>query len=382
MPFTGRAIYDTLNGTAVFDGVAEDVNEMISMISPSETPLLDRIGDGAQPAQSVLHEWLEDALNPSTIIATTALAATNSNTALLVDASGRAMSPHLRVGMQVKVVTSGEYIQITAIDKTNNVVAFSRGFGATTATTYAAGAEFFIISDVALEGSDVGEETGRARLRKTNYCQIFKKDVIVSGTVEAVNHLGVGSEFDYQTEKRMRELLRDLEKAVVHGILSGNSLGSASNYRTMQGLWSFLATNVVTTGVNSVTPQFLNDAVKEAWTEGNVPNLIVADANWRNKIDGFNNSRVTVSNGDSRYTNKITMFESSYGTHEVITSRWMPTNSLMILSTDQIKILPLRGRSFHFQEIARTGDSRKRSIVGEYTLEVRNEEGMVKAYGL
>jgi hypothetical protein len=385
MPFTGRAIYDTLNGTNVFDGVAEDVSDLITMISPAETPLLDRVGDADFSAKSVLHEWLEDALNPSTIIATTALAATNSTTALLVDASGRAMAPHLQVGMQIKVTTSGEFIQITAIDKSNNVTAFSRGFGSTTATTYAAGAELFILGPVALEGSDVAEETGRARVRKSNYCQIFKKDVIVSGTLEAVTQLGgVGSEFDRQKTMRMRELLRDLEKTIVHGKVSGNSLGSGTAYRTMKGLWDTLTTNVVTTGVTSVTPGWLNDVIKEAWTEGDVPNLIVCDANWRAIIDGFNTSRIEAHSADEArvYRNRVTLFESSYGTHEVVTSRWMNRNSLMVLSTDRIKVVPLTGRSFQFLPIARTGDSQKGTLLGEYTLEVRNEDGMVKAYGV
>lgn len=385
MVFSGRAIYDTLNGQAVFDGVAEDVSDLITMISPFETPLLDRVGDADFSAKSVLHEWLEESLNPSTIIATTALAATTSNTALFVDSGGRALAPHLQVGMQIKVNTSGEYIQIAAIDTSNNVTRFTRGFGSTSATTYAAGAECFIIGPVALEGSDIGEETGRARVRKSNYCQILKKDVIVSGTLEATTQLGgVGSEFDRQKLMRTRELVRDLEKTVLLGKVSGNSLGSSTAYRTMKGLWDFITTNVTTTGVTSVTASWLNDVIKNAWTQGDVPNLIVADANWRAIIDGFNSSRIQAHDAENAkiYRNRITLFESSYGVHEVITSRWMPKNSLIVVSTDRIKVLPLQGRSFQFLPIARTGDSQKGTLLGEYTLECRNEEGFCKAYGV
>lgn len=382
MVFTGRATYDTLNGTAVFDGIAEDVSDMISMISPFETPLLDRIGDAEFAATSTLHEWLEDSLNPSTLIFTTALAATDSNTALVTDSAGRALARHLRVGMQCKMVASGEYIQISAIDTSNNVVQFTRGFGATAATTYAAGAEVFLIGDVILEGADAANDTSRARERKHNYLQIMSKDVVVSDTLQAVSQLGgVTSEFDNQLTKRLRELLRDLEKTVVHGLLSGNTLGGASAYRSMRGIWNFLQTNVTTTGATSVTPGWLNDVIKEAWTAGEVPNLIVCDANWRAIIDGFNASRIQVDNANpTSYRNRVTMFESSYGNHEVITSRWMNANSLMVLSTDKIKVVPLQGRSFQFREIARTGDARKGQIIGEYTVELRNEEAHCKAF--
>ena len=53
MAFTGRATYDN---TAA---LAEDVSDIVSMISPFETPLLDFLGDAARPATNTMHEWLE-----------------------------------------------------------------------------------------------------------------------------------------------------------------------------------------------------------------------------------------------------------------------------------------------------------------------------------
>jgi hypothetical protein len=35
--------------------------------------------------------------------------------------------------------------------------------------------------------------------------------------------------------------------------------------------------------------------------------------------------------------------------------------------------MPLNGRSFHFKKLAATGDSESGQIIGEYTLEKRNE---------
>jgi len=46
-----KALYDS----GVFDVTAEDVAEEIGMISPYETPFLDRIGDAPYPARNVLH---------------------------------------------------------------------------------------------------------------------------------------------------------------------------------------------------------------------------------------------------------------------------------------------------------------------------------------
>jgi len=43
-------------------------------------------------------------------------------------------------------------------------------------------------------------------------------------------------------------------------------------------------------------------------------------------------------------------------------------------------IVPLQGRSFAYRDIAPTGDAVKGMIVGEYTLELKNEEGMAFAH--
>ncbi|MBY0262411.1 MAG: DUF5309 domain-containing protein [Phycisphaerales bacterium] len=59
MPFTGKATY---SAGADLPELAEDVSEMIGIVSPFETPLLDHLGDARRPASSTIHEWLEDAL--------------------------------------------------------------------------------------------------------------------------------------------------------------------------------------------------------------------------------------------------------------------------------------------------------------------------------
>lgn len=50
MAFSGLAVYSP----SVFNTLAEDVSSVVSMISPSETPLLDALGDSDTAAQNVL----------------------------------------------------------------------------------------------------------------------------------------------------------------------------------------------------------------------------------------------------------------------------------------------------------------------------------------
>ncbi len=59
MSFSGKATY---TAGATLPEIAEDVSDIITLVSPFETPLLDHLGDPQRSATSTVHEWLEDAL--------------------------------------------------------------------------------------------------------------------------------------------------------------------------------------------------------------------------------------------------------------------------------------------------------------------------------
>lgn len=374
MPFTGRATY----GTNIFQGMDIDVSEMISMISPFETPLLDRLTVPERPASSVFHEWLEDSLNPNFITAANSGTTTGMTGIGVTDTGGGAVTQYLQVGLVLRHVTSGEYLQVTGI--AGNTLTVSRAFGSTTASSMSSGDQLFLVSDAALEGADVTGDISRPRVRNNNYTQIIKKDVIISGTQLAVTQLGVSDELDYQVDKRLREAIRDLEKVVIQGRVSGNSIGTASAYRTMNGIWNQLTTNVTSTG--TLTPQAMDNIISNAWNTGGTDcNLIIASYDWKRLIDSWNTSRVRVLNEDERYVQRVTEYEGTFGTFDVMLGRWMPTASLMVLAPDRIKVLPLANRSFRYIPVASTGDATKGMVIGEYTTEVRNQEGMARASG-
>lgn len=165
MAFSGRAVYSN------FSAVAEDVADIVSMISPRETPLLDILGDPPFPARSVLHEWLEDDLSPNTIVSSSNVASDTADTQLGVASSKAA---RLQVGMVLRgpSASGNEYMIISAIS--GNTITVQRAFGGTTANSFQAGSSIDMISDAALEGDDVTTDSSGVRSRKQNFCQIFK----------------------------------------------------------------------------------------------------------------------------------------------------------------------------------------------------------------
>lgn len=160
MAFSGRAVYSN------FTAIAEDVSDIVSMISPRETPLLDILGDAPFPARSVLHEWLEDDLSPNTIVASSNVSSDTVDTAMGVAA---AKARRLQVGMILRgpAASGNEFLIISAIS--GNTITLNRAFGGTLANSFAAGQSIDVIADAALEGDDVTTDTSGVRSRKQNF---------------------------------------------------------------------------------------------------------------------------------------------------------------------------------------------------------------------
>jgi hypothetical protein len=59
MAFTGKS---TFTAGSDLPELLEDVSDIVGIVSPFETPLLDHLGDAKRPALSTVHEWIEDAL--------------------------------------------------------------------------------------------------------------------------------------------------------------------------------------------------------------------------------------------------------------------------------------------------------------------------------
>lgn len=377
MAFNGLAIHSP----NVFNALAEDVSPVVSMISPFETPLLDAIGNPARSATNILHEWMEESLNPNSVFFTANLTAPAAGTTQAGLALANGESAHMMPGTILLHPAGVEYLQIVA--KTATTVDVVRGYGGTVpaVTTAFATDAFTVIAEAALEGADVDTDISRARARKFNYMQIIKKDVVVSGSLQAVQALGgITNEFDHQIVQRTREAVRALEKAMYLSIESTVAQGNATVSRSMKGLSSFLTTNNLSLG-GALTEAKLKSVVKAAWDQGATDiDLITADSVWKDLIDGFNATRVRTTTDDATFRNIITSYESSYGIQKILPpSRWMRPSTLMTLSSRRVNVVPLAGRTFQFENVGKTGDNRKGMVIGEYTLEIKNQEGMSQA---
>jgi hypothetical protein len=372
MAFTGKATYSA--GTTLPE-LAEDVSDLIGIISPYETPLLDALGDPMREATSTHHEWLEDALLPNKdSINDSTYTDPSTDTDFVVDNGDR-----FRVGDQIQIESSEELMLVTGIN--SNTLTVVRGYAGTTAEDLADNQVINILGNAALEGADKPNARFTNRSRCGNFTQIFTATVEVSGTDMAASQLGLADEMDYQKQERLRELLRDLENTVVNGgEPASNPEGSGSVRRSMKGIIQHLSTNVFHTGDSGfptgtgLDEDKINYVLRQIWanSNGNV-DLIVVGGFQKRKINAFSADSRTYGANDTTFTDMISIYESDFGVCRIITTRWMPQDAALLLDSSRINVLPLAGRSFHYKPLASSGDYECGELIGEYTVELKNE---------
>lgn len=369
MPFTGKATYTA--GTTLPE-IAEDVSDLVAINSPHETPLLDALGDGARAARSTVHEWLEDTLLPNT---GEVIEFDNVSSLITV-----ADVTTFRIGDQVTVGSEAEVLLIDAIDSGDDTIHVVRQYGGSPSGDIDDGAQIRVIGNAALEGDDAPSPRFTTRSRENNVTQIFSAAVEVSGSELAVRQLGVRDELDYQKNQRLRELMRELENCVINGVMpAANAQGSATVRRTMRGIASFIATNRFSPGSGipsgtALTEAQLNTALRTIWktSSGNV-DLIVVGGPEKRAINSFITSSRRFSSESETYKDAVSVYESDFGVCRVVLSRWVAPGTVLLLDSSRIDVMPLAGRSFHFKPLASTGDRESGQLIGEYTLEFRNE---------
>lgn len=388
MSFNGKATY---MAGADLPEIVEDVSDVVGIISPFETPLLDHLGQASRPAYSTVHEWIEDTLLPNTdtINQTTFTPDASNATSVTVANGGR-----FRVGDQVRPGNATEILLVTGVS--GNTLTVARRYGGTPASALANGQRLAIVGNAALEGDDAPAARYTNRTRRQNYTQIFTATVDVSGTMQAVRAHGVPDEIEYQKQERLRELVRDLESSVINGTAAATSpQGASAVRRSMNGILRQLTTHQYTpntgpipagggAGNNELNESVLSAVMRQVWeqSQSSVDTIVVGGAQKRRINQFVSASNRHFSAETTRFRDMVSVYESDYGVCRVIMSRWMPQDAVLLLDRGRVQVMPLAGRAFHYKPLAATGDSMTGQVIGEYTVELKNEAAHAVIRGL
>lgn len=245
-------------------------------------------------------------------------------------------------------------------------------------------------NNAVIEGEDSTNDALIATARLGNQTQISDKVVQVTRTQRQVNSAGRADEFDYQIMKSAKELKRDMEVALLAN--KAKAVGSESVARELAGVPAWINTNTVfgaggadptgdgTDARTDGTQVVLSEANVKAviagcWDEGGDPDTIMVGSFNKQAFSAFVGGGTSgpaqrVVNG-TRIETAIDIYVSDFGSLAVIPNRFMRARDCLILEMDMWAMSSLT--EFEESELAKNGDSDRKLLVSEYTLEARNE---------
>ena len=243
-----------------------------------------------------------------------------------------------------------------------------------------------VTNNQVIEGDEATLDAISATTRLSNSCQIMDKTIVITGTQEAVDKAGRASEIAYQIAKKAKELKRDLEASLTSN--NAEVTGSATAARVAGGLRSWVATNDVmgTSGTSggagntaagngtqrAFTESLLKTVIKSVWNAGGNPTMIMVGPFNKQKLSGFtgNSTRFDAGADATLYTS-VDVYASDFGQLQVVPNRFSRDREAWVLDMDFWGVAFLRDFSMH--DLAKTGDTEKKQLLLEATLESRNE---------
>ena len=247
-------------------------------------------------------------------------------------------------------------------------------------------------ANAVLEGDDATTDASTATTRLGNYLQISDKVARVTGTATAVTTAGRSDEMDYQMMKRANELKRDMEKALLDN--NARVAGNATTARELAGVPAWITTSTdfnSDTGVDptgdgtdartngtqrAFTEDQLKTVLKEAFDAGGNPDVLMVGAFNRQIVSGFSQGKTVIQKvEDSTLHTSFDVYESDFGRLSIIPNRFQLGRDALALQMDLWAVAFAPGRNMAAWDLAKTGDTERRQILSEYTLEARNEAG-------
>jgi hypothetical protein len=248
----------------------------------------------------------------------------------------------------------------------------------------------------AIEGADATYSAQTQPGPLNNRTQIFQDTVSVSNTAETVKKYGRSSELSRLKTKKMLELKRDIEAAI---ICSGAAVtGTSGVAAKMRGLYGFITNRSM--GASGVAPDPTTntapvDGTDRAATEAMLKTAI--QTCYQNGGDGSicmvspaHKALISAYTGGVQRTNEVgskqaavlnaafDFYRSDFGVTKVVPNRVMAVSAKglndtqYVLDADKLSLGQLR--PFESEQMATVGDAKNWQVRTEVTLIVRDEK--------
>lgn len=232
--------------------------------------------------------------------------------------------------------------------------------------------------NAAVEGADAVFSTLTPTVMRNNYTQIFQDAIQVSDRADVISTYGRKKEFAYQMAKTAAQVKRDREYVLV-GQAGDKAAGSKTVASTMAGVQKQLdSTCVIYTGASDGTKPLdeahLVTALKTAYNNGADVSRIMVTPDNSVVLAGFAAAAGryrTIQGKDAKtIVNVVNLYVSPFGEQKVEINRFMRPGNTLVFEPEQWTNVTLR--PWAKKDLAKTGDSSKAQLLGEFSLKHKN----------
>ena len=243
------------------------------------------------------------------------------------------------------------------------------------------------------EAADYTASANSTPSRLTNLVQKTAIPFKVSRTQQYISHYQGENELQRQTQKALKDFGNALEFDLVRSTLVSGVSGTVPKAAGIIAAIS-KSTNY-TTHTSAVTwnATILDGLMKLNYdnSNGDVATDLYMGSYLRTKTDGFvQKSNIVVNNpgGQTTIVRTVTTYETAFGTLRIHTHRYVQqstdlTGRVLAIRPDKLKVAWLQGgKPMVDTDLARSGPYDFRAVVGDWTLEVHNQDSNWYADGI
>lgn len=317
------------------------------------------------------HEWLDDQL------AGRAFKASGSNGTLTVNSSDTAK---LKEGTLLTLKDDSALFRVKNVSGTQVTIelAAANGSSLTTANLPSEVSNYIIVSTPMAEGTfnGDGDETGNTGATDWNCTQIFRKEIVLSGTALAMN---CGHSADVMLNRQTAFALADLSRDLNRVALFGRRIEAAPGVRgEAGGLYAFATQeNALSIDAESLLldSYIVNDAAQMIMGEGGEPAQVLCSPGQARVLSHEYRDKLQILRSDDRRGAYVAVIVNEVNGRglTIMADPDVPDSDAWIIDPSGFGLANLRNRAITDEDATPKGfDGIRRVALGELTFEFRN----------
>jgi len=365
-------------------GVKINMDELIYMISPTDSPFINGIGTdgrqllGSSGVDQQEFKWMdEELLIPRATVTDTGAAGAGATdvTVSTSDFYKFQVDDLITIG-EADAAVNAAVKRVTHVNNTAGVLTLADWANSADwpATTAAHADTVICVGTALVEGSDPGEARSADRTIRTNCTQIFGPTPIhMSRTEQQVSRYGVSDEFAKQVYGRTVENVITREQAYLYGQYNNDT---SNKRRSTGGLNYHITSNTDTS--TTLTVSALEALQQKCYNAGGMPDLLIANPASFATLNAVSDSgRVrTVIDDPRRGRVPVASVFTEFGETQMLRNRWCHAETAFLITKEGVSRRVMQ--PLVVEALAKTGDSDKVQIVCEEGLQVKGEQHMGK----